>query len=108
MRLVMRVLLIESVLSWAMVLAGWTRIAVLIRPFALQSLQAVAWDRAWRVGLSLLVGLPIVAGWPVLLKPALSGYTHGDWVNLAIPWWLLVGITGLFLLGAEIRAARLR
>ncbi len=107
MRLVMRVLLIESLLSWVLLMAGWTRVAVQLRPLALGRLRAaVPWRPSWRVALGLLIALPLVAGWPVLLQPVLVSSTHGDWLNLAIPWWLLTGTMALFLLVAEVRATR--
>jgi hypothetical protein len=110
MRLVMRVLLFEFTLSSALLLAGWIRAAVQVWPFALDSLKAGfagrAWARVrarnWRAGLGLLIGLPVVAGWPVLLSPALAKYTSGDWLNLAIVWWVLAGTVGALLLLAKI------
>jgi hypothetical protein len=105
MRLVMRVLLFEFTVSSALVLAGWVRVAVQVWPFAMGSLKVRfggrAWARTWRAGLGLLVGLPVVAGWPVLLSPALAKYTSGDWLTIAIPWWVLAGAVGALLLGAK-------
>lgn len=110
MRLVMRVLLVEFTLSSALLLAGWIRAAVQVWPFAMDSLKAGfdahprvrAWARNWRAGLGLLVGLPVVAGWPVLLSPVLAKYTSGDWLNLAVVWWVLAGAFGGLLLAAKI------
>lgn len=106
----MRVLLVEFTVSSALLLAGWIRIGVQVWPFAMDSLKAGfggrAWARGlarhWRAGLGLLVGLPIVAGWPVLLSPILGKYTSGDWLNLAILWWVLAGAVGGLLLAAKI------
>lgn len=110
MRLVMRILLVEFTLSSALLLAGWIRAAVQVWPFAMDSLKAGfgsrpwvrAWARNWRAGLGLLVGLPVVAGWPVLLSPVLGKYTSGDWLNLAVVWWVLAGAVGALLLAAKI------
>jgi hypothetical protein len=107
MRLLLRVLLGEFALSWAMLLAGWVRLATQIWPFARDSLRAGFRGRAWRTGLGLLVGLPVVAGWPVLflVSPVWAAATHGDWLKIAIPWWLIVGAGGAVLLAAEFTAA---
>jgi hypothetical protein len=109
MRLVMRVLLFEFTVSSALVLAGWIRVTAQVWPFAMDSLKAGfggrawarTWARTWRAGLGLLVGLPVVAGWPVLLSPVLMKYTSGDWLTIAIPWWVLAGAVGALLLGAK-------
>lgn len=102
MRLVMRVLFVECALTWAMLLAGYVRLATLIWPVATAGLRG----RDWRIGLGLLVGLPIAAGWPVMfLAPSLARATHGDWLNLAIPWWLVIGAGGLVTLVALLNSA---
>jgi len=108
MRLVLRVLLGEFALTWVVLLAGWVRLAAQIWPFARDSLRAGFRGRAWRAGLGLLVGLPVVAGWPVLflVSPVWAAATHGDWLKIAIPWWLIVGAGGAVVLVAELTAAR--
>ncbi|MGE5289483.1 MAG: hypothetical protein ACM3ML_20245 [Micromonosporaceae bacterium] len=102
MRVVMRVLFFEFALSWALLLAGWIRVAVQIWPFVMGTLKAGFRGRAWRVGLGLLVGLPVVAGWPVLLWPVQAEYMHGDWLKMAIPWWVLIGAVGSLLLATKV------
>jgi hypothetical protein len=110
MRLVMRVLLFEFTVSSALLLAGWIRVAVQVWPFAMDSLKAgfggrswgSTWARTWRAGLGLLVGLPVVAGWPVLLSPVLGKYTSGDWLTIAVLWWVLAGAIGALLLVAKV------
>jgi hypothetical protein len=106
MRLVMRVLLFEFTLSSVLLLAGWVRVAIQVWPFAMDSLKARfggrAWSRTWRAVLGLLVGLPVVVGWPVLLAPVLAKYTSGDWLTLAAVWWVLAGAVGALLLAAKI------
>jgi hypothetical protein len=106
MRLVLRVLLVECALSWAMLLAGYVRVARQIWPFATARFRG----RNWRAGLGLLVGLPIIAGWPAMfLARGLARPTHGDWLNLAIPWWLMIGVGGAVLLVVtKVRAAEIR
>jgi len=101
MRLVLRVLFVEFALSWAMVLAGAVRVAAQIWPFARQSLAAGFQNRAWRVSLGLLVAVPVAAGWPALFLPAQAQGAAGDWLKIAIPWWILLGA-----LGAQLLAAR--
>lgn len=110
MRLVMRVLLFEFTVSSALLLAGWIRVAVQVWPFAMDSLKAGfggrawgrTWARTWRAALGLLIGLPVVAGWPVLLSPVLGKYTSGDWLTIAILWWVLAGAIGALLLAAKV------
>jgi hypothetical protein len=105
MRLVLRVLFVECALSWALLLAGYVRVAAQIWPFATAGFRG----RDWRVGLGVLVGLPIVAGWPAMFaSPSLARATHGDWLNLAIPWWIMVGAAGSVLVVARLNAARAR
>ena len=58
MRLVVRYLLIEFSLAWAMVLAGFIRAGVQIWPFFANSLRAGLRRRGWRLCLGLLIGLP--------------------------------------------------
>jgi hypothetical protein len=102
MRLVLRVLFVEFALSWAMVLAGSVRVARQIWPFVKRSLTTPLQSRAWRVGLGLMIAIPVVAGWPALFVPAQARYAAGNWLKIAIPWWILIGV-----LGAEILAAGL-
>lgn len=106
MRLVLRVLFVECALSWVLLLAGYVRVAQQIWPVATARFRG----RNWRVGLGLLVGLPIVAGWPVMfLARGVATYTGGDWLNLAIPWWVLVGTAGsMVVVVTKLRAAELR
>jgi hypothetical protein len=105
MRLVLRVLFIEFALSWAMVLAGSVHVAAQIWPFARQSLKAGFRSRAWRVGTGLAVALPVVAGWPALFLPTQARNAAGDWLNIAIPWWVLVGALGAHVLAARFTTA---
>jgi hypothetical protein len=103
MRLVLRVLLVECALSWVLLLAGYVRVGVQIWPFATARFRG----RDWRVGVGLLVGLPIAAGWPAMFAaPSLAKGTHGDWLNLAIPWWLMIAAAGLVLIVTRLNAAR--
>jgi hypothetical protein len=102
MRLALRVLFFEFALWWAMVLAGSARVAVQIGPFVTHSLKPRLRSRAWRAGLGLMIGIPVVAGWPALFLPVQGEYAAGDWLKIAIPWWVVVGA-----LSAEILLARL-
>jgi hypothetical protein len=102
MRLVLRVLLFEFVLSWAMMLAGSIRVATQICAVAAHPLQACFRRRGWRVGLGLTIAIPVVAGWPALFLPTQAEYASGDWLAIAIPWWVVIGT-----LGAEMLAVRL-
>lgn len=106
MRLVLRVLFVECALSWVLLLAGYVRVAQQIWPFATAPFRG----RNWRVGLGLLVGLPVVAGWPAMFAArGVAVYTGGDWLNLAIPWWVLIGTGGsLVLVGMKLTAADAR
>jgi hypothetical protein len=102
MRLVLRVLFFEFALSWAMVLAGTGHVAMQTWPFVKRSLKTRLQSRTWRVGLGLTIAIPVVAGWPALLLPTQARYAGGDWLKIAIPWWVLIGA-----LGAEMLVARL-
>jgi hypothetical protein len=102
MRLVLRVLFVEFALSWAMVLAGSAHVARQIWPFVARSLKTRFRSRAWRTGLGLVVAIPAVAGWPALFLPAQAEYAGGNWLKIAVPWWVLIGA-----LGAELLVARL-
>ena len=106
MRFVLRVLFFEFALSWAMVLAGAARVAAQIWPFARQSFSAGFQNRAWRVGLGLLVAVPVVAGWPVMFMPTQAQNAGGDWLKIAIPWWILVGVLGAQMLAAGLTGSR--
>ena len=106
MRLVLRVLFVEFALSWAMVLAGQARVARLIWPFAARSLKTRFHSHAWRVGVGLAVAIPVVAGWPALFLPAQAEYAGGNWLKIAVPWWVLVGALGAEMLMARLTADR--
>jgi len=106
MRLVLRVLLFEFALSWAVALAGWARVAVQVCPFAGHSLKVRFRGRAWRVGLGLMIAIPVVAGWPALFLPTQAESAAGDWLKIAIPWWVLIGMLGAEMLAARLTAER--
>lgn len=106
MRIVLRVLLVECALSWVMLLAGYVHVARQIWPFATARFRG----RNWRVGLGLLAGLPVAVGWPAMfLARGLATSVHGDWLNLAIPWWVMLGAAGAVLLVVtKVRADEIR
>ncbi len=106
MRLVLRVLLVDFALSWVLLLAGYVQVARQIWPFATAGLRG----RNWRGALGLLAGLPVLAGWPAMfLARGLATSTHGDWLNLAIPWWVMIGAAGAaVLVVTKVRAAEIR
>src|SRR5215469_3847872 len=84
MRLVVRFLLAEFALAWAIVLAGSVRVAVQMWPFVVNALPAGLRGRRWRRGLGLLVGIPIVVGWPLLFWPAQAEHQYQYWFKLAV------------------------
>lgn len=106
MRLVLRVLLVEFALSWTMMMAGSARVATQICPIAVRSLQARLRRRSWRVGLGLVIAIPVVAGWPALFLPTQAQFAAGDWLKIAIPWWVLIGAIGAQMLAARLTADR--
>jgi hypothetical protein len=106
MRLVLRVLFVEFALSWTMVLAGPAYVARQAWPFAARSLKTRFRSRAWRAGLGLVIGIPVVAGWPVLFLPAQAEYAGGNWLKIAVPWWVLIGALGTEMLLARFTADR--
>jgi hypothetical protein len=105
MRLVLRVLLFEFALAWAMVLAGSVRLALQVWPFVAGAARAGLRRRTWRVGGAVLAGLPVVAGWPALFLPTQAESTAGDWLKVAIPWWLMIGALGVQVFLAKLAAA---
>jgi hypothetical protein len=106
MRLMLRVLLFEFVLSWAMVLAGLARVATQISLVVGHSLPTRLRGRGWRMPLALMIAIPVIAGWPVLFMPAQAQYAAGDWLTIAIPWWILIGVLGLRVLALRLTADR--
>jgi hypothetical protein len=106
MRLVLRVLFVEFALSWALVLAGSVRVAAQIWPFIRQSLNAGLRSRACRVRLGLLLAVPVVAGWPALFVPAATQNGGGNWLKIAIPWWILIGALGAEMLTVGLTGSR--
>jgi hypothetical protein len=102
MRLVLRVLFFEFALSWALVLAGWIRVAVQVRPFLIGTMRAGV-RHGWRVVAGLLVAVPAV-GWPLLFRfsSVWAADVHKGWLNAAIPWWLLIGVCGSLVLVARV------
>jgi hypothetical protein len=102
MRVVLRVLLFEFSLAWALLLAGSVRVAGQLWPFFTETIGA-GWRDRWRVRAGLLIGIPIAAGWPLLfwLGQARNGYQ--DWLQaIAFPWWIVFGVFGLRLLLARV------
>jgi hypothetical protein len=106
MRLMLRVLLFEFVLSWAMVLAGLVRVAMQIWLLVRHSLSTRLRGRGWRMGLGIMIAIPVIAGWPVLFLPTQAEYAAGDWLAIAIPWWILIGVLGLKMLAVRLTAGR--
>jgi len=60
-------------------------------PFVVNALPAGLRGRRWRRGLGLLVGIPIVVGWPLLFWPAQAEHQYQYWFKLAVLWWVLLG-----------------
>jgi hypothetical protein len=104
MRLVLRVLLFEFMLYWAMVLAGSARVAMQIWLLFRPSLPARLRGRGWRMGLGLMIAIPVIAGWPALFLPTQAEYAAGDWLTIAIPWWILIGVLGVRVLAVRLTA----
>ncbi len=101
MRIVLRVVLTEFSLAWALMLAGSARAAARAWPFFVQTVSA-GWRRRWRVRTCLLFGIPAAGCWPLLFAfaPVQDGY--GSWLRaIAIPWWILMAVSGLRLLLAK-------
>lgn len=93
MRLVVRYLLVEFSLAWALVLAGFVRAGVQIWPLFANTLMSGLRCRRWRVGLGLLFAVPLVAGWPLLFMLAVQEPEQQQaWLlAVAIPWWIVLG-----------------
>ena len=105
MRLVMRVLLVESLLAWAMVLVGAARMGLQIWSLSADSVAAVFRRRALRMGLGLLIGVPVVVGWPVLFRFVRAHHLYQVWFSVALWWWILLGGLGAFVaLAARVSA----
>lgn len=109
MRLVVRALLVESLLSWGMVLAGAVRAGAQIWPFFVNSLAAAVRSRVVRVGLGLFIGVPVVVGWPLLFRFVRAQHVYQHWFDVAVWWWVLLGGTGAFVaLAARVSTEKAR
>jgi hypothetical protein len=106
MRLMLRVLLLEFVLSWATVLAGLAYVAMQIWLLVRHSLPTRLRGRGWRMGLGLMIAIPVIAGWPAMFLPSQAENAAGDWLTIAIPWWILIGVLGLRMLALRLTADR--
>jgi hypothetical protein len=96
MRLALRILLAESLLSWGMVVAGALRTGAQLWSFFTDSITAAFRSRALRMGLGLLIGLPVVVGWPLLFRFVRAHHVYQVWFNVALWWWVLLGGLGAF------------
>jgi hypothetical protein len=109
MRLVVRILLAESLLSWGMVVAGALRTGAQMWSFFTDSVMAASRSRALRIGLGLLIGVPIVVGWPLLFRLVRAQHVHQVWFNVALWWWVLLGGLGVFVaLATKVSTAKPR
>ena len=109
MRLVVRILLAESLLSWGMVVAGALRTGAQMWSFFTESVMAAFRSRALRIGLGLLIGVPIVVGWPLLFRLVRAQRVYQVWFNVALWWWVLLGGLGLFVaLATKVSTAKPR
>jgi hypothetical protein len=51
----------------------------------------------------LLIGIPVVAGWPLLFWLGQSRNGYQGWLQaIAFPWWIIIGVYGLRLLVARV------
>ena len=96
MRLVVRILLAESLLSWGMVVAGALRTGAQMWSIITDSVTAAFRSRALRMGLGLLIGVPVVVGWPLLFQFVRAQNVYQVWFNVALWWWVLLGGLGAF------------
>jgi len=100
MPLVVRLLFTGFWLAWARAVSRCVSAGVRIGPSFGRAVMAGV--RARRVCLGVLVGFPVVTGWPLLflLIQTRHGYRH--WLQgIAIPWWIIIGATTLVLLAAR-------
>src|SRR5262249_38110132 len=98
MRVVLRVLLIEFSLAWALMLAGSARVAAQVWPLFATTLTA-GWRERWRGRVGLPIGFSIAAGWPLLFWLGQGNDEYPGWLPaIAIPWWIFAGTFGLRLL----------
>lgn len=79
---------------WAQVAAESVSVGARFWPLVGGAIVAAA--RARRACLAVLIGVPVVAGWPLLYRTQ-----PGDWLHIAVPWWILLGVTGLMIAGAR-------
>jgi hypothetical protein len=106
-RVVIRIVLVEFSLAWVMVLAGWFRAGLKAVPFFAGTVavtwQRVNWQRVnWRPLLALVIGTPILAGWPLLFILMQSERGYHLWMRgIAIPWWIILACGGAVFLAAR-------
>ena len=98
MRVVLRILLVEFSLAWALMLAGSARVAAQVWPFFATTL-ATGWRDRWRMRVGLPIGISIAAGWPLLFWLGQTQNQYPGWLQaIAIPWWIIAAVYGLRLL----------
>jgi hypothetical protein len=106
MRVILRILLVEFSAAWVLVLAGMLRTGLQVVPLFAGTVATAGRRAGWRVGLGALIGVPVVAGWPLLfwLIQTESGY-HAWMKGIAIPWWIVLGCCGVLVLCARAEKA---
>jgi hypothetical protein len=53
-----------------------------------------------------MIAIPVIAGWPALFLPTQAENAAGDWLTIAIPWWILIGVLGLRMFALRLTADR--
>lgn len=99
MRVVVRFLFIGSWLAWARLTSMLIGAGVRFWPGLARMIMACV--RAWRVTLAVLIGVPVSVGWPLLFWLVQAEPEYKKWLQgIAIPWWIVLGVTGLLVLVA--------
>ena len=73
---------------------AWSPLISLIASFRPRDLRLI-----------LLIAVPVLAGWPLLFCLVASEHQYRGWLQaIAVPWWIVLGVSGFMTLAARMSA----